>query len=89
MAKLWSQSAPSYHLESPIASQKEVLSETDEVDMDVKAREIRGELPLFAIINDAVFVVHGGLFHDVNAKLSYLWNYAVVAVELCCRSTRN
>lgn len=29
-------------------------------------------LPMFAIINDAVFVVHGGLFHDVDVTLTEL-----------------
>ena len=44
MAKLQSQSAPSFHLKLPIVSQKEDSSETDEVDMDARDRNIRGEL---------------------------------------------
>ena len=30
------------------------------------------KLPLFAIVNDAVFVLHGGLFHTQDATLHEL-----------------
>ena len=39
-----SQSASLSYLKSPIAFQKGDLADTDEVDMDATAREIRGEL---------------------------------------------
>lgn len=34
--------------------------------------EVFRHLPLFAIVNDSVFVVHGGLFHNVNTTLEDL-----------------
>jgi Ca2+-binding EF-hand superfamily protein/diadenosine tetraphosphatase ApaH/serine/threonine PP2A family protein phosphatase len=34
--------------------------------------ELFKHIPLFAIINDTVFVVHGGLFHNSNTKLEDL-----------------
>jgi serine/threonine-protein phosphatase with EF-hand domain len=34
--------------------------------------EIFKYLPLFTVVNDSIFVVHGGLFHDSHVKLSDL-----------------
>ena len=51
--------------------QRECKEKYDELTFGMFVEVFR-HLPLFAIVNDAVFVVHGGLFHDVNAKLSDL-----------------
>ena len=34
--------------------------------------EVFRHIPLFALVNNAIFVVHGGLFHDVNVRLKDL-----------------
>jgi serine/threonine-protein phosphatase with EF-hands len=36
--------------------------------------EVFRHLPLFTLVNSVIFIVHGGLFHDVNVKLSDLNN---------------
>jgi serine/threonine-protein phosphatase with EF-hands len=51
--------------------QRECKEKYDELTFGMFVEVFR-HIPLFACINDAVFVVHGGLFHDVNVKLSDL-----------------
>mmetsp|Transcript_2397 Transcript_2397/g.3666 ORF Transcript_2397/g.3666 Transcript_2397/m.3666 type:complete len:753 (-) Transcript_2397:205-2463(-) len=51
--------------------QRECKEKYDELTFGMFVEVFR-HIPLFACINDAIFVVHGGLFHDVNAKLSDL-----------------
>eukprot|EP01041_Mallomonas_annulata_P006008 gene6008-12113_t len=51
--------------------QRECLEKYDDVIFGMFV-EVFQYLPLFAIINSAVLVVHGGLFHDENVHLSDL-----------------
>lgn len=51
--------------------EKEVKEKYDELTFGMFV-EIFRHIPLFTIINDEVFVVHGGLFHDVNVALADL-----------------
>ena len=51
--------------------EKEVKEKYDELTFGMFV-EIFRHIPLFTIINNEVFVVHGGLFHDVNVSLTDL-----------------
>lgn len=51
--------------------QVEVYEKYDEVIFGMFI-EVFQSLPLFALINDSVFVVHGGLFHDTSITLEDL-----------------
>lgn len=51
--------------------EKEVKDKYDELTFGMFVEVFR-HIPLFTIINEEVFVVHGGLFHDVNVRLEDL-----------------
>jgi serine/threonine-protein phosphatase with EF-hands len=51
--------------------QRECKEKYDELTFGMFVEVFR-HIPLFAVVNDALFIVHGGLFHDVNAKLQDL-----------------
>eukprot|EP00603_Paraphysomonas_imperforata_P002873 CAMPEP_0114426234 /NCGR_PEP_ID=MMETSP0103-20121206/7681_1 /TAXON_ID=37642 ORGANISM="Paraphysomonas imperforata, Strain PA2" /NCGR_SAMPLE_ID=MMETSP0103 /ASSEMBLY_ACC=CAM_ASM_000201 /LENGTH=849 /DNA_ID=CAMNT_0001595165 /DNA_START=186 /DNA_END=2735 /DNA_ORIENTATION=- len=51
--------------------EKEVKEKYDELTFGMFV-EIFRHIPLFTLINDEIFVVHGGLFHDVNVSLADL-----------------
>jgi serine/threonine-protein phosphatase with EF-hands len=51
--------------------QRECKEKYDELTFGMYVEVFR-HIPLFALVNNAIFVVHGGLFHDVNVKLSDL-----------------
>jgi serine/threonine-protein phosphatase with EF-hands len=51
--------------------QRECKEKYDELTFGMFVEVFR-HMPLFALVNNAVFVVHGGLFHDVNVRLADL-----------------
>lgn len=51
--------------------EKELKTKYDELTFGMFV-EIFRHIPLFTLVNEEVFVVHGGLFHDVNVKLADL-----------------
>ena len=51
--------------------EKEVKEKYDELTFGMFV-EIFRHIPLFTVINKEVFIVHGGLFHDVNVKIEDL-----------------
>lgn len=51
--------------------QRECKEKYDELTFGMYVEVFR-HIPLFALINNSIFVVHGGLFHDVNVRLSDL-----------------
>lgn len=53
--------------------QNECCSKYDELTYGM-FNEIFRYLPLFTIINDTIFIVHGGLFHDPDVKIQDLDN---------------
>lgn len=60
------------HEDAPVCRvygfQAECVRKYDDVTFDMFC-EIFKHLPLFTIVNDSIFVVHGGLFHDEDVKL--------------------
>lgn len=51
--------------------EQEVKEKYDELLFEMFA-EVFNHLPLFAVINDSIFVVHGGLFHNPQATIQDL-----------------
>eukprot|EP00607_Mallomonas_marina_P001939 CAMPEP_0182427696 /NCGR_PEP_ID=MMETSP1167-20130531/18986_1 /TAXON_ID=2988 /ORGANISM="Mallomonas Sp, Strain CCMP3275" /LENGTH=658 /DNA_ID=CAMNT_0024610119 /DNA_START=197 /DNA_END=2173 /DNA_ORIENTATION=+ len=51
--------------------QRECKEKYDELTFGMFAEVFR-YLPLFTIVNDALFIIHGGLFHDRNVRLADL-----------------